>query len=408
MAQGAVTAPAHALEPAVNVEGGSTPVRLLDRAVWRDAALIWLLQHALLAGVFYVGASFLMPGMTNTTGVQWWYMAGRLFGWDGANYAQIAQQGYSQPWTAAFSPLLPAIEHVLAPLAGGNAALAGALVANAAALGAFGLLRWLVADLDGPQIARRTVFVLAVFPTAFFLALPYTESLSLLFSVGAFVALRYRRWLLTGVLAALAALSHTHGVLLLLPMAAVLIGDLRRDRHLPTSPVIAAIVLGFAAPLAAFVGFTAYLHARFGVWNAMAMAQAQGGGRGFDLPIVGFLRAGRALFVQFSPNLSLYQVHIVVDGAFTVAFIALAVATIHRLPLEYVVFTWGNLLLDLCTPAHNWYALTSNMRYMLMVFPLFILLGRWSARPAVERALLLVALPLLALFFVAFLRVFVA
>lgn len=408
MAQGTVETPkTHDLGAAANAKVGNSSVRLLDRVVWRDAALIWLLQHALLFGVLYVGASFLLPGVTNTSGVSWSYVGRLLAGWDGANYAQIAQQGYSQLWTAAFSPLLPAVEHMLAPLFGGNAALAGAIVANAAALGAFGLLRWLVADLDGPQTAWRTVFLLAIFPTAFFLVLPYTESLFLLLSVGTFVALRLRRWLVAGVLAALATLCHTHGLLLLLPMAAVLVGDLRRDRRLPSLPTAAAIVAGFAAPLAAFAGFVVYLHARFGVWGATALAQAQGGGKSFELPIVGFLRAGRALF-QFGSNLSLYQAHIFVDGAFTLAFIALTAATIHRLPLAYVLYAWGHLLLDLCTPAHNWYALTSNMRYMLVVFPLFILLGRWSARPAVERALLLVALPLLALFFVAFLRVFVA
>lgn len=382
-------------------------LRLLDRAVWRDAALIWLGQHLLLFGVLYVGASFLLPGARTTSGTPWSYVLRLVLGWDGANYASIAQQGYAGLWTAAYYPLLPAIEHVLAPLAGGNAALAGCIAANVAALGAFGLLRWLVADLDGPQNAWRTVFVLAVFPSAFFLVLPYTESFFLLCSLGAFVALRYRRWLVVGLLAALATLFHAHGLLLLLPMAVAQIGDLRRTRRLPSLPASAAAVAAFAAPLAAFAGFTVYLHARFGLWNATTVAEAQGWGRDFGLPIVGFLRSGHAL-LDVGPNLGPHQAHIFVDAAFTVAFIALTVATIHRLPLEYVVYAWGNLLLDLCTPLHNWYALTSNMRLMLVVFPLFILLGRWSARPVVERALLLVSLPLLALLFMAFLQVYVA
>lgn len=409
MAQGIVAPPAHDhdMELAAEVKERGTSAGLLDREVWRDAALIWLLQHALLFGVLYVGASFVLPGVTNPGGVPWSYLGRLLGGWDGANYAVIAQQGYSQLWTSAFYPLLPAIEHVLAPLAGGNAALAGGVVANLAALGAFGLLRWLVADLDGAQTAWRTVFALAVFPTAFFLVLPYTESLFLLCSVGTFVALRFRRWLVAGVLAALATLCHAQGVLLLLPMAVVLAGDLRRTWRLPSLPTAAAILAGFAAPLAAIAGFEAYLHARFGVWGATALAQAQGGGRSFALPIIGFLRAGRAL-VQLGPNLSMYQAHIFVDSAFAVAFIGLAAATIGRLPLEYAVYAVGNLLLDLGTPAHNWYALISDMRLMLVVFPLFIVLGRWSTRPAVERALLLVSLPLLTLFFVGFLRVLVA
>ena len=401
-----LVAPAESTEPDdTGTSAAGAPPRLLDRAIWRDAARIWLLQHALLVGILYIGASFLVAG-TTTSGVQWSYIARRLFGWDGANYAAIAQGGYTQLWTAAYYPLLPAIEHVLAPLAGGNPALAGCIVANVAAFGAFGLLRWLVADLEGPDTARRTIFALAIFPTAFVLALPYTESLFLLFSVGAFIALRHRQWLVTGALAALASLCHAQGALLLLPMAVVLVEDLRRERRLPPLPTSAAVIAAFAMPLAALGGFAAYLHARFGVWDATAAAQAGGGGRSLELPIVGFLRAGRALF-QVGPNASLYQAHILLDGAFTLAFIVLTAATIGRLPLAYALYALGNLLLDLSTPAHNWYALISNMRLMLVVFPLFILLGRWSARRPFERGLLLVSLPLLALLFVSFLRVYV-
>jgi hypothetical protein len=118
--------------------------------------------------------------------------------------------------------------------------------------------------------------------------------------------------------------------------------------------------------------------------------------------VLGFARAAKAL-VDYGPNPSFFQVHILLDAAFTLAFIALTVLTWRRLPLSYVLYAWAMLALVMCTPAHNWYALLSNMRYMLVAFPLFVLLGRWGARREVDTAVLLICLPLLTLLTAAFL-----
>ncbi len=49
------------------------------------------------------------------------------------------------------------------------------------------------------------------------------------------------------------------------------------------------------------------------------------------------------------------------------------------------------------TPSHSWYALRSNMRFMLVVFPLFMRMGQWGAKPWVNILILSLSLALLAL-----------
>src|SRR6185312_15763466 len=59
-----------------------------------------------------------------------------LHAWDAREYARIAAHGYALPASAAFWPLLPLLERLAAPLAGGNVALAGFVIANLCALAA--------------------------------------------------------------------------------------------------------------------------------------------------------------------------------------------------------------------------------------------------------------------------------
>ena len=94
--------------------------------------------------------------------------------------------------------------------------------------------------------------------------------------------------------------------------------------------------------------------------------------------------------------------HIALDGVFTLAFVALVVAMWRRLPARYSLYCAALLLVVLPLPAHNWLALSSNMRYMLGAFPIFLLLARWGRRDIVDRAIWAVSLPLLSLFTLLF------
>src|SRR5262249_23791198 len=147
---------------------------LLDRTAWRDAALAWLGQRLLCVPLAYLGLWLLvrrpmeapLPGPSDLYHI--WTT------WDAAIYGDIAARGYTEPAQAAFFPLFPLLERILALLFGGNTSAAGLLIANAACFGAFGLLRVLAERELGLSAARRALLTLVIFPTAFFLIARYT------------------------------------------------------------------------------------------------------------------------------------------------------------------------------------------------------------------------------------------
>src|SRR4051812_4758890 len=96
--------------------------------------------------------------------------------WDAGHYVGLALHGYDQPLRAAFFPLYPLLARALtAPL---DSPIAGALAISLAAFAAaLYLLHRLVALEAGERYARAALWVVALFPTAFFYSAIYTESL---------------------------------------------------------------------------------------------------------------------------------------------------------------------------------------------------------------------------------------
>lgn len=376
---------------------------LFNPIALRDASLVWLAQHVVLLLMIYAGRTLLLTqkGMPTGATISWQTMFNQWLGWDGAAYAVIARQGYAHPWEAAFSPILPLLERAVNYATGMDPQVAGGLISNVAALGAFGLFRVLVEREFGRAAAQRATLYLVMFPLAFFFATAYTESLFLLFSVGAFLALRRGRWLAAGVLIVLATLTRQTGILLLLPLLAEVILRMRVGRGPKRLGEWASALVGVAAPVAALGGLYLYLYQQFGTFNAVSQAEETVWGKGWGIPFIGFARAGGALIHGgFDPGAQ--QAHILIDGAFTLALVVLSLAVARMLPKPYGVYTLAYTLVIVSTPLHNWYALMSNPRLVLGAFPIFMALGLWGKRPWIDRIILLVSLPLLALFTVVF------
>ncbi len=386
-----------------DVQGERRAIGLLDRVAWRDAAIVWLLQRLALATLTYLVRWRIVPRPPNApypTGSELLHV---WTNWDSAIYATIAKSGYTHLTQAAFFPLFPLLERLLMPLTGGNAALAGLLIANIACFGAFALLRILVEREYGRTVARRTLLYLVLFPYSLFLAAAYAESLFLLLSVATFLALRERRWWLAGLLAALATLTRPVGILLLLPLALELIrkphpqppllvgeGPRTNDSRLSEpgeclAPLSRARVRGWGwgtfallLPILALVGFNLALAPRFGTLTATTMAQQSGWGRHLSWPWDGLLSAASAL----PSGAPVLRFTVVLDIGWTLLFVVLALATLRWLPLPYALYACATAALVLLTPMHKpglpWAALASNGRFLLVVFPIFMLLARWS------------------------------
>ena len=104
--------------------------------------------------------------------------------WDGLWYRLIADEGYER-WEAkaAFWPFFPWLMRGVHTLTGLSYETAGYLIANICFLIALVLLYQLVLIDFEPRVAAGTVVAIAVFPTAFFFNVVYTESPFLMLTV---------------------------------------------------------------------------------------------------------------------------------------------------------------------------------------------------------------------------------
>ena len=153
--------------------------------------------------------------------------AGLLLGpwqrFDALHYTRIAAQGYAHEEDSVFPPLYPLLMRVLGGLFGGSHAAylaAGILISNVALLGLLILLHTVGSSMVGEENAARLLVYFALFPTAFFLFAPYTESLFLLLTLGAlWLAFKYHKFERAGILGLLAALTRLTGWVLVVPLA---------------------------------------------------------------------------------------------------------------------------------------------------------------------------------------------
>jgi hypothetical protein len=323
--------------------------------------------------------------------------------WDSQWYVQIARDGYwyqpLQQSNVAFFPLYPLAVRLLAPAVGGNLALAGFLLSNTFLLAALVLLYQLAqleiraslgaTDQAAAEAAGRTIFYVALFPTAFFLSAVYTESLFLLLSVAAVYFARRRRWALAAAAGLLAAATRNLGVVLW----GLVLWEWLRDhgwritcahrketwRSLWTGVkadwvdllIIAAIPLG----LLLYVGF---LQVNFGRPTAFIEVQAAWGRQNIGAPAV-VLRELRAL-AEFELNRS--NLSRLLNLSAFLGVLAMVPFIWRRLGEGYALY----VLVLLLVPASS--ALQSMIRYVLPMYPVFILLGWWGRFPVVDRTVL--------------------
>jgi hypothetical protein len=298
--------------------------------------------------------------------------------YDSVWYLGIAHHGYFSRQSSAFFPLLPLLlsggEHVF-----GSPLVVGLIVSLGSCLVALQLLyRLALLDL-GERAARTSVLLLAFFPTALFLSAVYTESLFLALSVGAVYAARRGRWPWAAVLAALASGTRSSGVLLLVPLVAIWIGearrrgrDLRWRTSLPWLALVPAGLLAYMgylwvthnAPLAPFqseVFWDRSFAGPFGaVWDAL---------RGIPDALRLVLTAHQEPFAAGSPFG--WQAYQLLD----LPFLAFAAAGLwlcwRRLPRAYTAYAAILLAQALSYPVPS-DPLKSFSRYTLVIFPLFL------------------------------------
>lgn len=298
-------------------------------------------------------------------------ITGVLTSWDGLWYLEIVRQGYPRSIPenityfqdearAAFFPLYPFLVRVFdVILPGGDtlAALTLNLLMGAAAVVLVGVLARRLTDTD---TAARAMILFAVFPGSFVLSFAYSEATLVVLVAICLLLLLDERWILAGLVAALATATRPNGLAIVAAcaVAAFIAIRARRDWTALAAPAL--------APLG-FVGFQVFLMShtdeRWAWFRVQGEAWAEGTSFGATAVenTLSFLRAPLA-----SPTNALTAVTIFALAA------AVWCAYKHRLPWPIVAYVAVVVVLMLL-PA----TVTARPRFLFSAFPLVIPVAAW-------------------------------
>jgi len=375
----------------------------MKRPPTRDIILLFIATRLLLVMVTYFGYILLVAPKDSALPVNMIALLTSWDHWDATNYVRIAQFGYQNVYDLAFFPLFPAVIWTIGHVLGSWSYLfVGTVISNLALLGALFVIYQLAVESMGEQVAHRTLLYLCIFPTAFFFFSAYNESLFLLLTASAFLAMRRQRWWLAGILGMLAALTRSAGLFLVIPYLWELwvsqgsIIGIRQKTLLRLLPIV-LIPLGTAL----------YCLYCWNVWgDPIAFVTVQSNwARQLSWPWLGILVSLYELF-WVQPFGSFNEAHIVLDLSATIGFIVLAVLGWRKLRLRFSYNLWLGILIfySLISPAltrHD--AVQSNQRFILEMFPAFFVLAALSVKhPRLHEALMLTFPVLLATLSVLF------
>ena len=202
-----------------------------------------------------------------------------FYGWDATWYLAIAHSGYPHVIPTGqgdpaqsplgFLPGLPILIWATSEVLRVGIGVAGQIVTTLTSLSAAVMVWLMLRDDEGDERARQGTTLVVFWPAAFVLAMIYGEGLFITLVAGAILALRRRRWVLAGCLAALAPITDPVGIAIFVPCiwAAVVAIRRRRDWSSLAAPLIAPIGL---------VGFMAFLWSWTGTPFAWYIAQRRG------------------------------------------------------------------------------------------------------------------------------------
>lgn len=312
---------------------------------------------------------------------------------DATWFLQIAESGY-QPndGSAAFFPMYPLSIRALSPLLGGHPLTASLLISNLALFAAIVILYLLTASELSRSEARNSILYLMVFPTAFFLFAPYSESLFLLFVVTSFWAARRRSWALAGVAGLLAALTRSVGIFLVPALVVEVALQWRETRRraaaaagtageppvrFPVGPLWWSIVPGFGT-----LAYLAYWNAR-GDW-ATPLRLQEYWERHPSWPWATLVNATTTAWHQSTDFVSGFAL---LDWVIAIPMLVAAVFVVRWFRASYGVFTWFCILAPL-SMVFDPRPLMSVPRFLLPLFPLFWAAARATQRGRIPQALI--------------------
>ena len=323
---------------------------------------------------------------------------------DGEHYFSIARDGYL-PLTYFYFPLYPILIKILAIVFGGSFTaygISGLILSNAflfiAMVGLYKLAKMLYSE----KSAYLTVIFLLTFPTTFFLGSFYNDSLFLAFAVWSFYFAINKNWLPAIILAGLASATRVVGIALAAGIAIeYLFGELRLNQLLllkeRTCKVVAKGLIVGVLSVSGLLIYMMYLHNKTGsALEFFRNVSIFGEQRSTDLIMLPqvFYR----YFFKILPNINYNYFPAVFTPYLEIssAIFAVIILTImiFRSRISFTVYS----ILAFLIPAFSG-SFSSMPRYLLAIFPIFLLTGKYLDTKSKAFSYTLFALLLLSTLF---------
>lgn len=307
--------------------------------------VIWMLS---LTFISYLGY-FIQSGATLEGFIT------KLGNWDGAHYLDIAKNGYREDYQYAFFPLFPLILRLISQVTQNYFATAIFLNLTATLL-AISIFFKLVQLEFNKKIAEKSVIFLLAFPTSFYLLTAYSEGLFLLFVSLAFYFFKKDKFLYSVIFASLASATRLAGLAVVL----ALLFEILLNRKLKGKNWLILL-----AP-SGFVSYCVYLYISVGDPFYFLTAQLHWLR---TLSVPGMAIWDNLRIISF-PGFVFRYPTLAINLIFTIFGIGMVIRSFRFLPPLYGIYGIISLILPLATST-----LMSMPRFLLPIFPIFVLMA---------------------------------
>lgn len=286
--------------------------------------------------------------------------------YDGANYLNIAQFGYTSADLLVYMPLYPLFVRITSLNGLLSPVLVGLFLSFLFSICAIFSFYFLAKKDNGESVAFKSLIIFLIFPTSFFMFSFYAESLFLMITILFFWALGKEKYLQATIFVMSALVTKIFGLALLLPLIYCLYKVFKKKRYALWTVTIAPlglltylyfVYLKFNNPLLVFLGQSLSRYGRhLGILSPIVVLQETAlkvikGPTGYD-------------------NIFVYPV-IILEAATIIFIFLMLVITYKKIRLEYWLYCLGVALIIMFSGG-----LSSDLRYALVLFPFFIYLAK--------------------------------
>lgn len=293
--------------------------------------------------------------------------------WDAVHHLNLAMRGYFDlsVGETVFYPLFAGLTRVFAEILGNRYIISSLLVSTIATIVTLTCLKMIGDRLFGPATGTWSAIALACYPLSLFLIAPYSESLFLAFTLGAFLAAYKRSWWLAALLSFLASLTRGPGIAASVSFF-ILAGVQWResDGKLSTGTYLSIL----AAVIAPIAGGGAFL-----LWRAwagfpsMASILKQYVGTSVVDPLTGLITA-------FQQWIHIFDLPTTLDILSLVLFVSILILMCLRpqwRKWELIAYMLVSLVALVSRNTTGAASLKGLSRYLLVLFPAFLIAGNW-------------------------------